>query len=188
MYFVKTISFVIFLILLIDGFADAKILASKPKDCIKDISQKAQDLKQEVDEVFQKVRGKCEPEASRQDYEKLVSQFLNSNYTIAESTTMKSNTTTENLFEKMKNKIYSVFHRNKTEVASDSRIKRCLMSTPQMDGAEITIEQQTFNMSAADIDNFEQFLSHLMKCLKKERKQDPSAGEGKIHLSFQSTR
>lgn len=191
MYFLKAISSFLFLIILIDGFTEA---SESRENSLKKVVEKTNELKQEVEKALRNFKENCNSNnsASRDDeFEKVVSDFLKENFTIQrESHLLQTQFTShidqkrenvsaaansdESFIAKVKHKLSSLFHHNKTNVHPEARLKRCLTTNlfkSYLNGTQITFEEESFNMTSADAEEFERFLQNFIDCLKNEGRE-----------------
>ena len=160
MYFLKVICSIVLFAMLIDGFTKAAEVKS-----INQIIEETKKVKTELDELYKISQKKCNFSVGNdQNYEKLLSEFLNLNVTSTpqdQRNKTKSYTTTkkpDSFITKMKRKFLSLVHRNHT----DARSKRCFTD----DGnCETTTGNEKETRSSSDVKEFEKFLLCLVECL-----------------------
>jgi hypothetical protein len=147
MYFLKAISSLLFLIILVNSFTET---SSSEKDILKGVINKTQELKHEVENALKSFKENCTSKLSvdgERNYEKLVSDFLKENFTnyrdlhvvqkhfpthidkkhkTVSETAITSTQSNESFMTKVKHKLSSLIHHNKTDAHPEARIKRCL--------------------------------------------------------------
>jgi hypothetical protein len=202
MYFLKSISSLLFLIILVNSFTEA---SSSEKDMLKRVVDKTQELKHEVENALKNFKENCTSKLSvdgEKNYEKLVSDFLKENFTnhrdlhvvrkhfpthidkkheTVNETAITSTQSNKSFMTKVKHKLSSLIHHNKTDAHPEARLKRCLTTKlfdSNITGAQIVVEEERFNLTASDVEEFEKFLQNFIKCLKNEVNDgEKSSGE-----------
>lgn len=174
MYFLKVSFPCLFLLLLNDGFTDA---AGTLNDKIVTTTRQ---LQHEVEDAFKNFNRTCDSTVNRdEDFKKIVAEFLKENFTNVDTSQKHQNphekAKTESFISKLKAKISTLIHGNKTEAKPVTKLKRCLVSDLDVSDlnreAEVTIEKQTFNLTSSDAEDLQEFLVNFIKCLKKEKNQ-----------------
>lgn len=180
MYFLKVAFPCLFLLLLNNGFIDAAMSLNDK------IITTTRQLQHEVEDAFKNFNRTCESTVNRDDdFKKIVSEFLKENFTTddtsqkhqsqQEKTKHLSSPKNDGFISKLKAKISTLIHGNKTEAKPVTKLKRCLVSDLDVSDlnneAEVTIEKQTFNLTSSDAKDLQDFLVNFIKCLKKETNQ-----------------
>lgn len=176
-------------VLILFSLTLADVQATTQENRLKNIASKAEALKQEVKLALRTFRENCNSSIGYEenDYSRIVQEFLHENTSNESkheftqpydppSTTQPFTAppvinSTKSFMTKLKNKISSLVHHNKTHVHSETRIKRCLKSNldvGDLTEAEITIEKETFNMTSEEAVEFVNFLTNFLRCLKME--------------------
>lgn len=181
MYIFNSLSFILILLTLVDVQA-----TTTQETRLKNIASKAEALKQEVKLALRTFRENCNSSIGYDDdYSKIVQEFLHENITnirqhvptqpYEPSTAPSVIDSTKSFMTKLRKKISSLVHRNKTQVNSENRIKRCLKSNlvvSDISEAEVTIERETFNMTSEKALEFVNFLTNFLQCLKMEASEE----------------
>lgn len=175
----------LFLLIVISAAAHSTIIQD---NSLKNIVAKTEALKLEIETAFKEFQQKCNSTLDRDDeFRKIVQEFLGQNFT--QSANMSGTSTTEkpaSIMAKIKNKISSLVQHNETRTHPEARLKRCLTSNLELgdiQGAEVTIERETFNMTSKEVDEFGNFLMNFLRCLKIEARNETRNDKGEIDLT-----
>ena len=163
--------------------------------CVEKIVQKARELKQEIDKLYEVSRRKCKTNASlsrNAEYESLVSDYLKMNFTLQHNSKVidavhqqvlasqqhkNSNHSSTNLqhgnetfLYRLKN-MFAAFFGHKPDMHPEARLKRCLtihLIDLSFLEDQIPIEDENSNLTSSDVQQVDKFLHNFIKCLNVE--------------------